>query len=420
MRTISSVLSILVIIVLSVVTSADDLKVVTVDWSHDGEYFAITENRNIKIFHYSSTAPDYEATLSDHVVAFDWSPLRNRLAVGLMNGEVIFIDVDTESQTIWDPVPDQDYFPLISSLVWGVNDIVAVSFGDDVNPIVLVDGSTHITTDSIDIPALKPVYALAWSPDGQRLAISGPSGSAIHSVGSSTTLMLTNGSMSSLAWSPNGQQLAGSGIYGWVVWDANVGARLFAEWIERSPIRKFYSHVEWKPDGTLIGLGFSEGEIQIRDGTTYQILETIAARPSLWLSFAWRPNASDILYENPVAGISTAIPITLTPSPTSTATPNATFTPTAIPTPTATPTPAPTQTGGGGQIAYDGGCMRPDGMYALGAFCGLNVSGGDTFYLTTGDDPALASGNRVAVVVNSGGGQFASGECTQSHIPPEG
>ncbi|OQY80643.1 MAG: hypothetical protein B6D42_12650 [Anaerolineae bacterium UTCFX5] len=59
-------------------------------------------------------------------------------------------------------------------------------------------------------------------------------------------------------------------------------------------------------------------------------------------------------------------------------------------------------------------------MTMLGAICGLNVSGGDTFYLTTGDDPALASGNRVAYVVNSGGGQFASGECTQSHIPPEG
>ncbi|MFZ2879596.1 MAG: hypothetical protein WA009_08675, partial [Phototrophicaceae bacterium] len=116
------------------------------------------------------------------------------------------------------------------------------------------------------------------------------------------------------------------------------------------------------------------------------------------------------LYENPVAGISTAIPITLTPSPTSTATPNATFTPTAIPTPTATPTPAPTQTGGGGQIAYFGSCTGPDGMGWLRAICGLNISGGDTFYLTTGgDDPALASGNRVA-----------SGECTQSHIPPEG
>ncbi|MBK9122427.1 MAG: PD40 domain-containing protein [Chloroflexi bacterium] len=92
-----------------------------------------------------------------------------------------------------------------------------------------------------------------------------------------------------------------------------------------------------------------------------------------------------------------------------TATPNATFTPTPSPTPTATPTPAPTQTGGGGQIAYYGTCMRPDGMGFMNAICGLNVSGGDTFYLTGGVDPALASGNRVAVVVNSGSGQFASG-----------
>ncbi len=132
----------------------------------------------------------------------------------------------------------------------------------------------------------------------------------------------------------------------------------------------------------------------------------ISTIPSQLGTIVRAPGGTPVIQECVTYGIPPCIAPTATPIPTFT--------------PTPTPTPAPTQTGGGGQIAYDGGCMRPDGMYALGAFCGLNVSGGDTFYLTTGDDPALASGNRVAVVVNSGGGQFASGECTQSHIPPEG
>ncbi|KXK53958.1 MAG: Protein TolB [Chloroflexi bacterium OLB13] len=48
-------------------------------------------------------------------------------------------------------------------------------------------------------------------------------------------------------------------------------------------------------------------------------------------------------------------------------------------------------------------------MTMLGAVCALNVSGGDTFFLTDGDDPALGSLLRVVHVVNDGGGQFASG-----------
>ncbi|MBW7886357.1 MAG: PD40 domain-containing protein, partial [Caldilineaceae bacterium] len=55
----------------------------------------------------------------------------------------------------------------------------------------------------------------------------------------------------------------------------------------------------------------------------------------------------------------------------------------------------------GGQIAYYGACMGPNGMGFMSAICGLNVSDGDTFYLTTGDDPALASALRVAHVENT-------------------
>ncbi|MCC6564756.1 MAG: PD40 domain-containing protein [Chloroflexi bacterium] len=264
-------------------------------------------------------------------------------------------------------------------------------------------------------------FDLDWSNDGSQIAYVAEvaTGWQIRTINvfdlTVSQLVDSESNLFYPVWSPDDSQIA-------YVWRSGTARMIYSFGLNEMEshllaIVDAYVYLRWSPDGSRLafrGPGTNISVLDIASGQVQQITNEVEVLDYTWVNnhqlfYSETFTASYVINSDGTGRIEVALPFPADEIafelPKGATVPVMTLTPT----PTATPTPAPTQTGGGGQIAYDGGCTRPDGTGMLSAICGLNISGGDTFYLTTGDDPALASGNRVA-----------SGECTQSHIPPEG
>ncbi len=138
----------------------------------------------------------------------------------------------------------------------------------------------------------------------------------------------------------------------------------------------------WSPNGSMLAFRGPNANVFVLDtvsGQMQQVTDEFEATNYLWV------NNSQLFYAVPFVGThvinvdgtgKTTVVLPFAADEIAFELPKGATVPvmTLTPTPTATPTPAPTQTGGGGQIAYDGACTRPDGTGFLRAICGLNIS----------------------------------------------
>lgn len=99
--------------------------------------------------------------------------------------------------------------------------------------------------------------AIAWSPDGKRLATASASGTLqiwssangalLHSRRLQTTI-------SSVHWSPDGDTIVAGGINGMAArWDARTGtmmAKMYVSW----PARNDVNGITWSPHGQLVAM----------------------------------------------------------------------------------------------------------------------------------------------------------------------
>ncbi len=117
-----------------------------------------------------------------------------------------------------------------------------------------VSGVTPLTSSDASIQ----VYALAWSPDGNRLATGGKNGEVEVWTPPMTTPLITcrnsSGAIYALAWSPDGTRLAFAGIDKTVqVCDAVTGKVVFtyhSAWSTGEVLA-----LAWSPDSQLSPLG---------------------------------------------------------------------------------------------------------------------------------------------------------------------
>src|SRR5262249_24429620 len=141
--------------------------------------------------------------------------------------------------------------------------------------------------------------AVAWSPDGKRLASGGDDGmiricdpSARAEVAplpghDEGRVNQQFGLIRSLTWSPDGTRLASAGLDGRaLVWEVAGGRAGFALPADRGSVWS----VAWSPDGTRLAAGSEDGTIRVVEGLGHTPkVHVFRAHQGLVRCLAWSP-----------------------------------------------------------------------------------------------------------------------------------
>ena len=144
------------------------------------------------------------------------------------------------------------------------------------------------------------VTAVAWSPDGKRIATGSDDGVRVwDAVTGEGVLSLEHGSkVRSVAWSPDASRIAaGSAVDGVRVWDAVTGEELLS--LEHG--HKVWS-VVWSPDGSRIATGSDGDGVRVWDAVTGENVLSLEHSHKVW-SVAWSPDGSRIVTSSTFDGV---------------------------------------------------------------------------------------------------------------------
>ncbi len=143
----------------------------------------------------------------------------------------------------------------------------------------------------------RPVYALAWAPNGQHIASGGADDEVkvwdAASPASQKAFAFYDhaGSVNALAWSPDGTRIAsGSSDKTVRVWDALTGVVHSLYTGHTDNIRT----VAWSPDGTRIASGSDDKTVQVWDANTGNRLVTYPGHTGIVWSVTWSPDSTRI------------------------------------------------------------------------------------------------------------------------------
>jgi WD40 repeat protein/beta-lactamase regulating signal transducer with metallopeptidase domain len=153
--------------------------------------------------------------------------------------------------------------------------------GVPVDPIRLWDAATGREVRAFDVQA--PADALAFSPDGKRLAAAGGEHVGLWDVTTSKQLLSHQGQkevlrtergrvpFTSVAFSPDGATLAAGGKDGTLIfWKAATGEKIRS--LDGEPI----TSLAYSPDGKLLALGLTDHTVRLRDASGAREIRNIA------------------------------------------------------------------------------------------------------------------------------------------------
>src|SRR6266566_6453105 len=157
----------------------------------------------------------------------------------------------------------------------------------------------------------EPVFSVAWSPTGKRLASAGYDDTAqVWNASTGGAPLVTyrghSGVIESLAWSPDGRHIASASYDNTVqVWDAATGGIPLVTYRGHTA---FVESVAWSPDGKQIASASADKTLQVWDAATGGA-PLITYNVHLYgnkygiSSVAWSPNGEQIVtggYDNKV------------------------------------------------------------------------------------------------------------------------
>ncbi|MBE3560422.1 MAG: WD40 repeat domain-containing protein, partial [Ktedonobacteraceae bacterium] len=167
-------------------------------------------------------------------------------------------------------------------------------------PSVATDGTppATITTPAPDQPKalvfkghLAPVNALAWSPDGKRIASASDDRFVqIFEAGSGKRLVIYSGhseEVSAVAWSPNGKFIASGGQDGTVqIWDASNGNKIFTYQGHKDRVNS----VAWSNNSLLLASGSEDKTVQVWSAIGGKLVFIFKGHTAGVLCVGWQPD----------------------------------------------------------------------------------------------------------------------------------
>jgi WD40 repeat protein len=138
-------------------------------------------------------------------------------------------------------------------------------------------------------------YRVAWSPDGQKFAWAMlPDENAIYiwdrSTDSIHRIAAHDRPVWSLAWSPDGSQIAsGSTDHTMKIWDV---ASKTLQWSVPTP--QNVTSLDWSPDGKLLAAGIDMRAVQLWDVALQKLVHELPASTGREMEVAWHPDGSTL------------------------------------------------------------------------------------------------------------------------------
>ncbi len=269
-------------------------------WSPDGALIAsISEDKTAHIWNAGTGA--IVQTYRDarkRALALAWSPDGSMLAFGYagdkrnsetlqvmraLSGEQVFAYVSNAG--FWNTQADKT----ISALAWSP-DGTRLAAGGGEYKIDVFDARQwrqHVTYKGHH----SAVYALAWSPDGGQIVSTGAD-DAMHlwdaTNGRSVATYFKHSSIvSGVAWSPNGQRIVSASYDKTAqVWNAVTGTLLNTY---RNHSERIQS-VAWSPDGTRIATGGRDGAVHVWDASKGTTILTYQGHKDSVSVVRWSPD----------------------------------------------------------------------------------------------------------------------------------
>ncbi len=106
------------------------------------------------------------------------------------------------------------------------------------------------------------VAGVAWSPDGRRIASAGDDNAQVFDAADGGHPLTYRGHpayVNAIAWSPDGQRIASAGRDNVQVWDASNGNHIFTFAGHTGSVNS----VAWSPDSTRVASGSNDGTVQV-------------------------------------------------------------------------------------------------------------------------------------------------------------
>lgn len=268
-----------------------------VSWSPDGKY--IVSGGDDKAIHvWEATTGTSLLTYSGHSrpSAAAWSPDSKRIASasgGIFGGN--------DSVHIWDAITGQ---PLLTckghsspkwALAWSP-DGTRIAVGSRNNTIQIFETSGGELVSMYKTPSA--VMSVAWSPDGTHLAsasgIIGKKAVQVWDVPSGTLLLTYQGHTGdahTVAWSHDGTRIASGGDDHTVqIWNAFSGQPLLTC---RGHVGNVYA-AAWSPGGKYIASGSTDDTVEIWDALSGQSFFTYRVHENYVFAVAWSPDGTRI------------------------------------------------------------------------------------------------------------------------------
>jgi WD40 repeat protein len=273
--------------------SAIDGGYLTARWSPDGAKIAGGDSNGL-IHIWDAFTYEPLSTLTGHtdgVHAIAFSPNSENLASASNDGTIRIWDVATGETIATFPKP----VIFTTSISWSP-DGCRLAFGGENGIVEIVDvfqddaGECGQNVDSGG-EAEPPIYSLAWSLDGSKIAVGRGGAPFVQIIDASTLTIIKDlstisGTVFSLDWNQDGTKLAEVTIYGGHVWDVGTW-----EVVTSIPLTRLAS-VGWSPDGTKLAVSLIDDSVGIISAINGQVLSPM---PSAGLFFDWSPDGTKLV-----------------------------------------------------------------------------------------------------------------------------